>query len=220
MKHKLTSSLAALSTLGAGLLAAMGTAPAQASPVGVPTSVVDPISAIHESLYGGGTAMASDLALSELTSSETQDTEQQPLANAEIRTVKKTIAQLNKWVNNHVGNCMSHNGGKPQCVDLFNAYNEQFLGNGHVNASQAKQLYDNAPASKWTKFKNGTPKKGDVAIWGGSHGGGAGHVALVLENVSSSTLRVFHQNWDISCAHKQQVSKSGIIGYLRPKNLE
>lgn len=194
MKHKMAIAISVVSIVGCGLLAVAGTTPAQAVEAAV---VVD-----AEQEQGSE-------ELSWLDDEQVADDESAYAAN-------KTISQLNKWVKDRVGKCV----GTGQCVALFNAYNEGFLGNAKISVSYARQLYDAAPASKWTKFKNGTLRKGDVAIWGSSHGQGRGHVALVLENKSSSTLRVFHQNWDGDlCAHKQEVSKSGIIGYLRPKNL-
>ena len=136
----------------------------------------------------------------------------------------KTIAQLNTWVNDNKGTCFTH----PQaggCKALFAVYTQSFLGHPAVPPGNAKDLYAAvAPGTEyntyWSRFITGsTPQKGDVAIWGSTVGGGLGHVALVLENVSSTTLRVFHQNWNGACGHKEEVSKNGIIGYIRPRNL-
>jgi N-acetylmuramoyl-L-alanine amidase len=130
-----------------------------------------------------------------------------------------TISQVNTWVNSNVNHQFSNHGGSA-CVALFNAYSENLLGNPFLAVSYASQIYGSAPTTKWTqKSASTTPQKGDVAVWNGNAGGGAGHVAVVLENMSSTTVRVFHQNWNGAAAHKEVVSKSNIQGYLRPTNL-
>jgi hypothetical protein len=130
-----------------------------------------------------------------------------------------TISEVNAWVNSNVNHQFSNHGGSA-CVALFNAYSENILGNGFLPVSYARQIFGWAPTSRWTqKSATSTPQKGDVAVWNANVGGGAGHVAVVLENMSSTTVRVFHQNWNGVAAHKETVSKANIQGYLRPTNL-
>lgn len=57
-------------------------------------------------------------------------------------------------------------------------------------------------------------RKGDVACWKTSAGGGRGHVAVVLQD-QGSTLRVLTQNPGPPAV--VSLSKNGLQGYLRPK---
>lgn len=57
-------------------------------------------------------------------------------------------------------------------------------------------------------------RKGDVACWGASMGGGWGHVAIVLQD-NGATLRCLTQNPGPPAI--VNISKNGLDGYLRPK---
>ena len=59
-------------------------------------------------------------------------------------------------------------------------------------------------------------KKGDVACWDSSWGGGYGHVAIVLDDLGSS-LKTLTQN--PGPAHIDTLGKNGLMGYLRPKKV-
>lgn len=107
-----------------------------------------------------------------------------------------------------------------QCVDLFNYYNRDVLGNGFVSVNYAYQLYAAAPSSRYTKLPaSSTPQKGDVAIWSNQlpGSGGAGHVGIVTANVSSTKVTVFEQNAAGSASVVRTESKSHLLGYLRPR---
>lgn len=57
----------------------------------------------------------------------------------------------------------------------------------------------------------------DVAIWSSAVGGGTGHVAIVLSQPTSSTVRVFSQNWPVNAASRTiDIPKANLRGYLRP----
>lgn len=106
-----------------------------------------------------------------------------------------------------------------QCVDLFNFYNRDVIGAGFIGVSYAHQLYNAAPTTKYQKLSAAaTPRKGDVAVWSSSkpYSGGAGHVAIVLANVSSTSISVFEQNVSGSPSIVRNESKSYLLGYLRP----
>ncbi|MDR1151079.1 MAG: CHAP domain-containing protein [Bifidobacteriaceae bacterium] len=126
-----------------------------------------------------------------------------------------TIAQLNTWVNAEDGHCTYGT----QCVSLINGY-AGFAGVSGVSGN-AKDFYANANGT-WIKYALGahTPTKGDVVVYNANHTGNAsGHVALILENVSATQFRVFHQNYNGTCAHKEIISRTGINGYIRPTTL-
>lgn len=124
-----------------------------------------------------------------------------------------------------------HNGGKwdfdgaygAQCVDLIQYYNRDVVGAPRLGGN-AKDLYANASGNHYHKLGAGTtPVKGDVAVWGSSVGGGYGHAGIVTADQGGS-VRILSQNNHhpyngTTPTEIISMSKSGIIGYLRPKNL-
>ena len=62
----------------------------------------------------------------------------------------------------------------------------------------------------------GNPQRGDVAIWDwGSPAGPNSHVAIVVEDRGGSVLTMTQNP---GAAHYGNLSKAGILGYLRPDN--
>lgn len=113
-----------------------------------------------------------------------------------------------------------------QCVDLFEFYNRDVVGAPTIYADYAYQLYANFPAPAPTYYDrlgpSATPVKGDVAVWGSSLPGsqGAGHVAIVLGVVNSTTLQVIQQNAPVGApTGVGNISTAYLLGYLRPKSL-
>jgi hypothetical protein len=138
-----------------------------------------------------------------------------PTAIAGPAYAAKTMAQFTTWVNSNNGQCV----GGSQCVNLVNTYGS-WAGATPITGFDAKYFYAKAPNfSGWSRWALGahTPARGDVVVFDGSHGGGAGHVAVILENVDANTFRVYHQNWPQgTCSTKTLVSRNGIAGYIRP----
>lgn len=136
-------------------------------------------------------------------------------------------AKVDAFVNKYNNKYVDYDGAwGAQCVDLFNFYNRDVVGAGWISVNYAYQLYAAAPSGSYEKLNaSATPRKGDVAIWASSlpYSGGAGHVAVVLSNVDSSTISVFEQNvWlsnevPNSPSIVKNESKAYLIGYLRPK---
>lgn len=126
-----------------------------------------------------------------------------------------------------------------QCVDLFDFYNRDVAGAPSRGFGNAYTIYDDASASYYSKHLAGsgyTPVKGDVAIWASNkpYSGGAGHVAIVLGVVNSSTINVLSQNRgyndgpptpgltydkDVNPTETINMSTSYLRGYLHPLNL-
>lgn len=68
----------------------------------------------------------------------------------------------------------------------------------------------------WFTQVQGTPQRGDVAIWEfGSAPAPLSHVAMVIEDAGDS---VYCMTQNPGAAHYAHISKSGILGYLRPDN--
>lgn len=124
-------------------------------------------------------------------------------------------AAVDRYVNRVRGLAIDHDGQHgAQCVDLSMHYTiamggPQIYGNGRDwwNTGRASGFYNGIAA-------NDPARKGDVACWGTTMGGGWGHVAIVLQD-QGSTLRVLTQNPGPPAI--RNLTKNGLDGYLRPK---
>ncbi|MDR1151802.1 MAG: CHAP domain-containing protein [Bifidobacteriaceae bacterium] len=139
-----------------------------------------------------------------------------PTAVAGPAYAARSAAEFTSWVNNNNGSCV---GGAANCVLLVNTYGT-WAGAAAITGVNAGGFYSAAPNfSGWSRWALGahTPTRGDVVVFGSSYGGGAGHVAVILENVDANNFRVYHQNWpEGTCSTKTTVARSGIVGYIRP----
>lgn len=118
----------------------------------------------------------------------------------------------------------------PQCWDLWSHYAMNMFGASmwatstnsggtYHRPGYACEIWHNfsgSPLGNWFTPVTGTPQRGDVAIWEwGSAVGPMSHIALVVEDRGGSIL-CMTQNPGAS--HYGQLSKDGILGYLRPDN--
>lgn len=118
-----------------------------------------------------------------------------------------------------------------QCWDLWSHYAVNLIGatywNTGTNAGGGCPShpgytcglwygFDRSGLGQWFTPHTGTPYAGDVAIWEwGSAVGPQSHVAIVVED-RGSTILTMTQN--PGAAHYGNLSKAGILGYLRPDN--
>lgn len=127
-------------------------------------------------------------------------------------------ARVMSWAKRVNGGSYDYDGGYgAQCVDLPKKYNAEvirgaaFRGNGKDVARNAVRAgsYVWVPASSRARI-------GDIVSWNGSWGGGYGHTGIVLEDRGSS-LYCVHQNYGRTKI--SAVSKSGLLGYARPRRI-
>lgn len=107
-----------------------------------------------------------------------------------------------------------------ECMAVFSHYHYAAVIGRPYSSPGAKDLwpqawdeYDKVPASQPAQL-------GDVVTWSGAYGaytgGGFGHVAIVIRD-NGDTLDAFGQN--PGAATTLTLSKSGVLGYLRPRHL-
>lgn len=127
------------------------------------------------------------------------------------------------WIDSHVGQYMDYdNAYGGQCVDVFKYYNHDVVGGPEV-LGDGKDYYNNpALLGKYVRLPaSAVPRLGDVACWGSYYGyvpgyGMAGHIAIVVADNGNGTINVLSQNPGV--AHKVNLLKTGLQGYLRPKS--
>ena len=112
-------------------------------------------------------------------------------------------------------------GSRDQCVDLWRVYNLRVIGGPNVTGN-AVDYWTNYPTDFYDKIPNtptGVPKLGDVMIWGTSYGP-YGHIAVCTDIADTKGFTSFDQNDPAkSPCHYQPHNYTGVLGWLRPKNL-
>ena len=134
---------------------------------------------------------------------------------------------FDEFVKKYNGKSIDYDGAYGvQCTDLIKLYVEKVFGVSAGSASwgNAKYYYTNTPAKLkniTTKIANTAsfvPKKGDIMVWNGNVGGGAGHVAICTGEGTTSYFYSYDQNWNGKAMHKVKHDYDNVYGVLRPKD--
>lgn len=113
-----------------------------------------------------------------------------------------------------------------QCVDLIKAYLNKVFGIKPGSWGNAKYYWQNFSkhselTKNFTKIANTAsfvPKKGDIMVWNGNVGSGAGHVAICTGEGTTSYFYSYDQNWNGKEMHKVKHDYDDVYGVLRPKD--
>lgn len=113
-----------------------------------------------------------------------------------------------------------------QCVDLIKLYLDKVFGIKAGSWGNAMYYWLNfakrAPlVSAFSRISNTAsfvPKKGDIMVWNGNVGGGAGHVAICTGEGNTSEFYSYDQNWNGKEMHKVKHDYDDVYGVLRPKD--
>lgn len=134
---------------------------------------------------------------------------------------------FDEFIKKYNGKSIDYDGAYGvQCTDLIKLYVEKVFGVSAGSASwgNAKYYYTNTPAKLkniTTKIANTAsfvPKKGDIMVWNGNVGGGAGHVAICTGEGTTSYFYSYDQNWNGKAMHKVKHDYDNVYGVLRPKD--
>lgn len=129
-------------------------------------------------------------------------------------TVDQFVTQYN--------NKLIKNGGI-ECVAVANQFQATVIGGGWIGtqltgyAKDWWKQYDLNATEKLNYMTIGAgekAQKGDLAVWSLYPESGKPHIALVLSDLGTQ-LQCFTQN--PKPAHKENLIKTGLLGYLRPK---
>ena len=140
------------------------------------------------------------------------------------------MSNFSNWLNNVNGKAIEMDTSwGAQCWDLWSHYAVNMLGvtynktgtNAGGGCPQHSGFtcgiwkgFGNSGLNQWFTPHNGTPQRGDVAIWDwGFPATPNSHVAIVVEDRGGS---VYTMTQNPGAAHYANLSKAGILGYLRP----
>src|SRR5699024_3782281 len=124
--------------------------------------------------------------------------------------VTKTKAQAHAYMNKLVGKGWDFDNAYGwQCFDLVNFY-WNYLTGGQLYGLYAKDISFknnfNGLATVYENTPSFLPQKGDIVVWNGNWGGGAGHVAIV-QSANINTFVSLDQNWWGGGANKTEVAQ-------------
>lgn len=112
-----------------------------------------------------------------------------------------------------------------QCVDLYNAYTAKFVGGQNIMVGYAPEIYNAYDTRAYARFdgRQTSGRMGDVAIFRPGGTTPSGHVAIVIGDNGNGTLRVLQSNatalGNRGPSIISNISKSSLMGYLRPRRL-
>ena len=142
-------------------------------------------------------------------------------------TEKGGLMTYNEFVKAYNGKATDYDGAYgAQCVDLIKLYLNKVFGIKPGSWGNAKYYWLNFSkhselTKNFTKIENTAsfvPQAGDIMVWNGNKGNGAGHVAICTGEGNTSEFYSYDQNWNGKEMHKVKHDYDDVYGVLRPKD--
>lgn len=139
------------------------------------------------------------------------------------------MISLDEFIEKYKGKSVGYpndNYFKGECLSLTKWYIKEVFGidppaSGCNGARCYWSIFPSPLDSIFEKVPNRpdlVPKKGWVAVWDGSVGGGAGHIAIVADDkATKSTFNSFDSNWGSKTAQIVTHNYNNVYGFLVPK---
>jgi len=139
------------------------------------------------------------------------------------------MISLDEFIDKYKGKSVGYpndNYYKGECLSLVKWYIKEVFGidppaSGCNGARCYWSIFPSPLDSIFEKVPNTpnlVPKKGWVAVWDGSVGGGAGHIAIVADDkATKSTFNSFDSNWGSKTAQIVTHNYNNVYGFLVPK---
>lgn len=131
------------------------------------------------------------------------------------------------WINANTNKYLDYDGKYgAQCVDLYNFYTSRFAGGDPMmgRVGYAQDIFNNYDSRAYNRLgSNVAGRMGDVAVFRVGASTPSSHVAIVVGDNGNGTLRVLHANagpqGSAGNSIVSNISKSSLMGYLRPNKL-
>lgn len=132
---------------------------------------------------------------------------------------------LQEFQNKYLGKQVEYHsygaGAQNQCTDLVNQYIKEVLGLTPIIGANAKDFPTRFDKNEFDWIVN-TPEaivqEGDIPIWNGNVGGGAGHIAIARKGANINTFPSLDQNWSqVERVTLENHNYNNVLGWLRPK---
>jgi len=139
------------------------------------------------------------------------------------------MISLDEFIEKYKGKSVGYpndNYFKGECLSLVKWYIKEVFGidppaSGCNGARCYWSIFPSPLDSIFEKVPNTpnlVPKKGWVAVWDGSVGGGAGHIGIVADDkATKSTFNSFDSNWGSKTAQIVTHNYNNVYGFLVPK---
>ena len=139
------------------------------------------------------------------------------------------MISLDEFIQKYKGKSVGYpndNYFKGECLSLVKWYIKEVFGidppaSGCNGARCYWSIFPSPLDSIFEKVPNRpdlVPKRGWVAVWDGSVGGGAGHIAIVADDkATKSTFNSFDSNWGSKTAQIVTHNYNNVYGFLVPK---
>jgi len=139
------------------------------------------------------------------------------------------MISLDEFIQKYKGKSVGYpndNYFKGECLSLTKWYIKEVFGidppaSGCNGARCYWSIFPSPLDSIFEKVPNRpdlVPKKGWVAVWDGSVGGGAGHIGIVADDkATKSTFNSFDSNWGSKTAQIVTHNYNNVYGFLVPK---
>ena len=139
------------------------------------------------------------------------------------------MISLDEFIEKYKGKSVGYpndNYFKGECLSLVKWYIKEVFGidppaSGCNGARCYWSIFPSPLDSIFEKVPNTpnlVPKRGWVAVWDGSVGGGAGHIAIVADDkATKSTFNSFDSNWGSKTAQIVTHNYNNVYGFLVPK---
>lgn len=138
------------------------------------------------------------------------------------------MISLDEFIDKYKGKTVCYPEGKycGECLSLVKIYIKEVFGidppaSGCNGARCYWSIFPSPLDSIFEKVPNRpdlVPKKGWIAVWDGSVGGGAGHIGIVADDkATKSTFNSFDSNWGSKTAQIVTHNYNNVYGFLVPK---
>lgn len=129
------------------------------------------------------------------------------------------------WITSNANKYLDYDGQYgAQCVDLYDFYTTGFVGGQAPMVGYANEIWNNYDQKAYARVANNqVPQMGDVAVWGKGGSTPMSHVGIIIQDLGNGYVKTLSNNatsqGNKGTSAVVTLSKSALMGYLRPRKL-